>query len=152
MKHVIHVSLAAVLGITLACVPAEARKLKKTSKPSPIVDIVIDVSSQQMDVRVGGNHLANWDVSTGKSGYRTPRGTWRINRMARVHWSKQYKAPLPHAMFFVGGVAIHATKGIHKLGTAASHGCVRLAPQNAARLFSLVKSHGMNRTQVTVTN
>jgi lipoprotein-anchoring transpeptidase ErfK/SrfK len=137
-----------VLGNIFACAPADAKR--KAAVP-PAVLINIDLSSQEMNVRVQNYSFATWDVSTGKSGYRTPRGTWRINRMARVHWSKQFNAPLPHAMFFTGGIAIHATKGVQKLGTAASHGCVRLAPQNAARLFALVKRHGMNRAQVTVT-
>jgi lipoprotein-anchoring transpeptidase ErfK/SrfK len=152
MSKSVLTALMFVTSLSLACVPAEAAKRKKRSVPDPTVNIHIDVSSQSMSVRVKGNAVANWDVSTARAGYWTPRGTWRINRMARVHWSKQYKAPLPHAMFFVGGVAIHATKGVHKLGTPASHGCVRLAPEHAARLYSLVKSHGMERAQVTVTN
>jgi lipoprotein-anchoring transpeptidase ErfK/SrfK len=144
--------LALVMSLSVASVPAEAKKSRRKALPSPEVYINIDVSTQQMNVRVNGDTYASWDVSTGKAGHRTPRGSWRINRMARVHWSKQFNAPLPHAMFFVGGVAIHATKGVHRLGTAASHGCVRLAPDNAARLFALVKRHGMNKAQVTVTN
>jgi lipoprotein-anchoring transpeptidase ErfK/SrfK len=152
MKNAVNIGLALVLGAALLSAPAEARKRRKAPLPAPSVSIVIDISAQEMAVRVDGSQFASWDVSTARSGYWTPRGSWRINRMARVHWSKQYNAPLPYAMFFVGGVAIHATKGIHKLGTPASHGCVRLAPQDAARLFALVKSHGMTRAQVTVTN
>jgi lipoprotein-anchoring transpeptidase ErfK/SrfK len=98
------------------------------------------------------SNVGSFKVSTGKAGYRTPRGQWRVQRMARVHWSRQFKAPLPHAIFFVGGVAIHATKGVHKLGTPASHGCVRLAPSDAAKVYGLVARHGMKNTLVTVTN
>jgi hypothetical protein len=36
------------------------------------------------------------------------------------------------------------------LGRPASHGCVRLAPANAARLYQLVRTHGLTRTQVGV--
>ncbi len=130
--------------------PAEARKRKREPLPAPSVNIHIDISSQSMNVRVQGSQFGHYKVSTARAGYSTPRGSWRINRMARVHWSKQYNAPLPHAMFFVGGIAIHATKGVHKLGTPASHGCVRLAPGDAARLYALVARHGMKKSLVTV--
>jgi lipoprotein-anchoring transpeptidase ErfK/SrfK len=139
-------------ALSLLAPDAEARKSKSKELPSPTLRISIDLSSQSMSIYSNGSHHGSYKVSTGKPGYSTPRGSWRVQRMARVHWSRQYKAPLPHAIFFVGGVAIHATKGIHKLGTRASHGCVRLAPADAARVYSLVSRHGMRNTLVTVSH
>ena len=55
-------------------------------------------------------------------------------------------------MFFTPqGNAIHGTYAVGNLGRAVSHGCVRLAPQNAALLFSLVQSQGMYGAQVVIT-
>jgi lipoprotein-anchoring transpeptidase ErfK/SrfK len=139
-------------ALTLFSFDAEARKSKAKDLPSPTLRIAIDISSQSMSIYSNGAHHGSYKVSTGKTGYSTPRGSWRVQRMARVHWSRQYKAPLPHAIFFVGGVAIHATKGVQKLGTRASHGCVRLAPGDAARVYSLVARHGMRNTLVTVSH
>jgi lipoprotein-anchoring transpeptidase ErfK/SrfK len=145
--------LALVIAFSSGAEAHKKHRKKSTKLPSPAVHINIDLSSQAMSVVVEGNHFARWDVSTGRAGYWTPRGSWRVNRMARVHYSKQFNNyPLPYAMFFVGGVAIHATKGEHKLGKPASHGCVRLANRNAAKLFALVKRHGMKRALVTVSN
>lgn len=153
MKKLLALILTGFLAAGGFAANAEAAKRKKRDTvPDPVVKVHIDVSSQTMSVLVGSSHYASWKVSTARAGYKTPRGSWRVQRMARVHWSRQYKAPLPHALFFVGGVAIHATKGVHRLGTPASHGCVRLAPQNAASLYSLVARHGMKKTLVTVTN
>jgi lipoprotein-anchoring transpeptidase ErfK/SrfK len=140
--------------VCTAAPPAEARKRHKSSPlPEPTLRINIDVSSQSMLVTANGNKVASYKVSTARAGYWTPRGHWRVQRMARVHYSKQFNNyPLPHAIFFVGGVAIHATKGVHRLGSPASHGCVRLAPGDAARLYAMVASHGMKKTLVTVSN
>ncbi len=43
---------------------------------------------------------------------------------------------MPHAIFFYYGFAIHGTNQVRHLGSPASHGCVRLAPQNATKLFN----------------
>jgi lipoprotein-anchoring transpeptidase ErfK/SrfK len=131
----------------LAAAPVEAR-----SASAPRLKIHIDISSQTMSVRNSNGSVAHWRVSTGKSGARTPTGSWRINRMAHNHMSTQFKVRLPYAMFFVGGVAIHATtKQVHMLGKPVSNGCVRLAPANAARLYSMVGRSGARNTLVTVT-
>ena len=66
--------------------------------------------------------------------------------------SRQWKmAPMPHSIFFKDGYAIHGTNETGNLGRPASHGCVRLAPKNAAKLFNLVKSHGEKKTKIVVT-
>jgi len=59
---------------------------------------------------------------------------------------------MPHSIFFLGGYAIHATYYINQLGRPASHGCIRLHPQNAAKLYSLVQKHGMKSTRITISN
>ncbi len=93
----------------------------------------------------------SWVVSTAAYGYRTPTGTFKPTWMSKMWYSRQYDyAPMPHAVFFHQGVAIHATYATRSLGRPASHGCVRLAPKNAATLFKLVSSHGKERTQIVV--
>ena len=104
---------------------------------------VVDKSSQSMNVFQGGRRLYTWKVSTGRPGYGTPSGTWSIKRMHREYYSRKYDtAPMPHAMFYNGGFAVHATYSVKRLGRVASHGCVRLSPNNARTLFNLVKRHG----------
>jgi lipoprotein-anchoring transpeptidase ErfK/SrfK len=108
------------------------------------------------------NLLYNWPVSTGRevvefapNGQRapsfTPQGYYELDpdRMYKHHTSGQWHSPMPYAMFFnweVGGMqtglAIHSATGedISLLGKRASAGCVRLAPQNAAALFNLIRT------------
>ena len=53
---------------------------------------------------------------------------------------------MPHAIFFYYGFAIHGTNQVRHLGSPASHGCVRLAPQNATKLFNLMRAEGGTKT------
>jgi hypothetical protein len=72
--------------------------------------------------------------------------------MNKMWYSRQWdNAPMPHAVFFTReGHAIHGTQEVRRLGSPASHGCVRLAPQNAATLFGLVEEIGLENTQVVL--
>ena len=104
-----------------------------------------------MFVKVNGWPYGSWKVSTARSGYHTPRGSYRVQRTARVYFSKKYdNAPMPNSVFFYGGYAIHGTYHIKNLGRPASHGCVRLAPKNAAALYALVQRHGSRSTRITI--
>jgi lipoprotein-anchoring transpeptidase ErfK/SrfK len=115
--------------------------------------VQIDKSSQRMAVSVDGMTRYNWPVSTGRSGYGTPSGVFRPQLMAR-HWfsRKYYNAPMPHAIFFYYGFAIHGTNDLARLGGPASHGCVRLHPSHAAALFALVQRNGSRNTRIEISN
>ena len=113
--------------------------------------VLIDKSEQAMMVVVNGIMRYEWDISTGRPGHGTPSGNFRPQWMARSYFSKKYyNAPMPHAIFFYHGFAIHGTYDIHRLGGPASHGCVRLRPRNAATLFELVQHYGMRRTRIII--
>jgi lipoprotein-anchoring transpeptidase ErfK/SrfK len=106
------------------------------------IDVEIDLSTQIMHVRSGKATYA-WPVSTARDGYATPRGRYRPTLLKRIHYSRKYHmSPMPHAIFFNGGYAIHGTYETRFLGRPASHGCIRLAPHHAARLFEMVEHEG----------
>ena len=59
---------------------------------------------------------------------------------------------MPHSIFFTpAGHAIHGSNATRRLGSPASHGCIRIAPANAAKLFALVSAEGLSNTKVVVT-
>jgi lipoprotein-anchoring transpeptidase ErfK/SrfK len=117
----------------------------------PVLVARIDISSQTMTVSRNGAVLDRWKVSTAGEGYRTPLGRYRPTRMHRMWYSKKYdNSPMPFSIFFQGGYAIHGTGSIKRLGTPASHGCVRLHPSNAARLYALVKQAGPGNTSIVI--
>lgn len=119
--------------------------------PTPTLHIDIDLTRQTMTVYEGTTVRHTWAVSSGRRGYATPTGTFNPTWMARQWFSRQYdNAPMPHSIFFYEGVAIHGSHAIRSLGRPASHGCVRLAPKNAATLFRMVTRHGKDRTRIVV--
>jgi hypothetical protein len=137
-------AFAFAFGLALACL------LVKTADAG--VSIQVDKSSQRMTVTTDSGERYVWPVSTGRSGYGTPAGSYRPQWMARKWFSrKYYNSPMPHSIFFHGGYAIHGTNYVSRLGGPASHGCVRLAPANAAKLFALVQREGMGNTRIAVT-
>ncbi len=113
--------------------------------------VTVDKSAQRLAVTVDGAQRYEWPVSTARVGYRTPNGTYKPQRLARKWFSRKYDwSPMPYSIFFDGGYAIHGSYEISHLGRPASHGCVRLRPDNAALLFALVKGH-VDDTTIVIT-
>ena len=131
--------VSAVLAFVMLAVPASAG-----------VVVTIDKSTQRMNVVVDGVKKYTWPVSTGGKGYTTPSGSYNAFRMEEEHYSKEWDdAPMPYSIFFTHqGHAIHGSNS--RLGVPLSHGCVRLAPQNAATLYKLVQREGLFSTRVVV--
>ena len=115
------------------------------------IAITVDLTTQEMNVSSDGRTIYTFDVSTGRKGYTTPTGSYRPIRMHKMWYSSKYEnSPMPYSIFFHGGYAIHGTGDLKNLGTVASHGCVRLHPDNAEKLFDLVKQVGMKNTKITL--
>jgi hypothetical protein len=114
--------------------------------------VVIDKPTQAMKVFVDNVERYTWKISTGLRNYDTPTGAYTARSMNEIWYSKEWDdAPMPHAIFFTRkGHAIHGTDVTQKLGRPASHGCVRLAPENARTLFALVKKTGLENTEIVL--
>lgn len=117
------------------------------------VSILVDKNTQQMTVSVDGATRYTWPVSSGNPSHETPNGNFKTFRMEEDHYSKEFDdAPMPNAIFFTKqGHAIHGTDSVNRLGSPASHGCVRLSRANALKLWDLVKTEGLLNTTVTLT-
>jgi lipoprotein-anchoring transpeptidase ErfK/SrfK len=152
MKRIVLFVAALSLILGLSSIEAQAKR-RHPYKPTlpPIVTVFVDIGAQNMSVNVNGMPYGYWTVSTARSSYHTPRGSYRAIRLARVYYSKKYdNSPMPNSVFFYGGYAIHGTYHIKSLGRPASHGCVRLRPEHAAELYELVEQYGMERTRIVV--
>lgn len=118
--------------------------------------------------------IHNWPVSTGREemlpsptgkmlGTHTPEGVFKLDRgrFYEDYTSRQWESPMPFAMFFdwktegrPSGLAIHGSdeQGEKDLGTRASHGCIRLATENAKTLFFLIRDNYRGRVPVFQVN
>lgn len=134
MHHFARVALATIASIGLCAIALPSVAEAK-------VQISVDLDSQTMHVESKGKTF-DWKVSSGKPGYETPNGNFGVLWTDKDHFSDTYdKAPMPNAIFFAPGYAIHgASKSAW--GHPASHGCVRLPVGKAAILFEMVKTQG----------
>lgn len=122
-----------------------------STRASAEILVQVNRATQTMDVSVDGFPRYSWRVSTGRPGLGTPAGTYHPQSMAQSWFSRRYyNSPMPHSIFFYRGFAIHGTYEISRLGGPASHGCVRLDPENAATLYGLVQQEGMRATTIVV--
>ncbi|HLW91620.1 MAG TPA: L,D-transpeptidase [Roseiarcus sp.] len=122
---------------------AVATVLASIEAANALVRIDVDLSTQTMRVNSGSGDSYEWPISSGRKGHLTPTGWYRpIGLYTMVHSAKYDNAPMPHSIFFLSQYAIHGTTAVGSLGRPASHGCIRLAPGNAAALFAMVKAEG----------
>ncbi len=120
-------------------------------KPSEFVLARVDLSDQKMYVYVDEKLEHVFPISSGRGSYRTPTGQWNAAWLSRYHRSKKYhNAPMPYSVFFYRGYAVHGTTDIRHLGRPASHGCIRLHPDNAKIFFSLVQENGKDSTLISI--
>jgi lipoprotein-anchoring transpeptidase ErfK/SrfK len=123
--------------------------------------VEIDKSRQQLYLYLMGELKDSFAVSTGKGKkYETPnmdlqpRGPVLTKYTSKKFPGGNYMklGNMPYAVFLRGGYAIHGTTpgNFAKLGTRASHGCIRVHPDNAKVLNSLVKTVGLQQTWVRI--
>jgi lipoprotein-anchoring transpeptidase ErfK/SrfK len=138
-------------GIVWAAALALVMAGHGTAAMAERVEVRVSISRQVMEVFHEGRKLYEWPVSTAKKGKITPSGSWQPEFLSKNHRSRRYNnAPMPWAIFYDGNYAIHGTDQVRRLGKPASHGCVRLHPENAKILFRMVRSEGMANTKVTI--
>ena len=108
------------------------------------VTIDVDLGAQRMHVASASGASYDWPISSGRPGHATPRGLFwpvALYRMVRSY-PKYDSEPMPFTIVFYENFAIHGSADVESLGRPVSHGCVRLAPDNAETLFGLVEREG----------
>lgn len=129
--------------ITLLLSPANAMAERLVAR--------VDLSDQRMTISIDGEMIYSWAVSTGRKDFETPVGFYNAQRKYVMWHSRTYdNAPMPYAVFFYGGYAVHGTTAVSRLGQVASHGCVRVTTKNAKTFYDLVGEVGLAETLVEV--
>lgn len=122
--------------------------------------VEVDLSDRQLQVIENDETIKTYEVAVGTKTNPTPTGTFSI---AKIVWNptwvppdepwargKEAKGPADAdnpmkmvKMFFQEpDYYIHGTDAVDSLGTAASHGCVRMDPEEATELAKLLMEHG----------
>lgn len=136
--------------------PTNVKKLISENKVVILVNKAAKgPGAQTMNIYENGDLVMTTKVSTGKeervvstSGRAyvttTPVGHFRPTKMYTDYLSYTWNAPMPNAVFFIGGIAIHATgtSNYSKLGTRASGGCVRTTLDDSKKVREIVMETG----------
>jgi lipoprotein-anchoring transpeptidase ErfK/SrfK len=106
--------------------------------PKGPLQIIISINQQELHLYSNGTHVADVPVATGVPDHPTPLGVFSVIEKDRYHESNIYSsAPMPYMQRITwSGVAIHEGVGV---GHPASHGCVRIPREFAARLWVLTR-------------
>ena len=125
------------------------------------LELRVNLRARILFVTRGDSTLKSYAVAVGQEKYPTPLGTFSIRRIVwnpswrpppDADWAKGKKAKGPGEpgnpmkvvkIFFQDpDYYIHGTGDVESLGSAASHGCLRMDPSEVADLAKLIMEHG----------
>jgi lipoprotein-anchoring transpeptidase ErfK/SrfK len=152
-------SIAAAKAVTNANAVTNAKPAE--AKAEGPLTLRADLSARMLFVMQGGTTIKTYTVAVGQERYPTPPGSYSIRKIV---WNPSWKPP-PEAAWAKGKTAkgpgdpgnpmkvvkiffhepdyyIHGTDAVGSLGEAASHGCLRMDPDEVADLAKLIMEHG----------
>jgi lipoprotein-anchoring transpeptidase ErfK/SrfK len=94
--------------------------------------LCVNKTTRKVHLMLNGKVLRSADARFGCSGTATRNGQFKVYRKSRYHVSRQYNSPMPWAMFFSGGQAVHYSSDFAARGyNGCSHGCVNVRSKSA---------------------
>jgi len=151
-----------VVFAALVAVAAVVRRAPAStqSAPDPTLSIVANLEVRTLYLKVGDSTVASYPVAIGSAKYPTPRGQYSVRKIiwnpAWVppdrDWARD-KVPQPPGaranpmklvkiFFREPAYYIHGTGDVESLGDAASHGCLRMDPDDAYRVARYLMENG----------
>lgn len=155
------IGLSALPEAVLAFDPAKA-PLPGLSQPSaylpPLIEplrLVISLNKKQVTLFEGETAIKSYPIAIGRAGWETPEGNFKIAQKVKdPTWqnplngyiipSRDPENPLGGYWlgFWTDGknwVGLHETPNTASVGSAASHGCIRMYGKDIAEIFAKVK-------------
>jgi murein L,D-transpeptidase YcbB/YkuD len=141
-------------------VAAPKPDLRTFGKVDAPVRLAANLSAKELTVVAGNGALRTFKVAIGAAPYRTPTGTYNIRKIVwnpswippDSKWAKGKTAkgpgepgnPMKVAKIFFRepDYYIHGTAELNSLGTADSHGCLRMSPDDVAELAQFLMENG----------
>jgi len=111
---------------------------KEAAKPQGPLIVAVSINKQQLKIYDANGLFATAPVSTGMKDHPTPMGVFSVIQKQKFHRSNIYSdAPMPFMERITwSGIALHA--GVLP-GHPASHGCIRMPPGFAVRMYGLTR-------------
>jgi lipoprotein-anchoring transpeptidase ErfK/SrfK len=150
--------LGVLLTIMLASAPRILERLRDDDAAAPVLKV--DLSSRELRVVENGKVVRTYDVAVGTRKHPTPTGTFRTGRIVwnprwvppPSEWARRLKAraagdprnPMQGVKIYFREpwYFIHGTNNPGSIGTAASHGCIRMRTKDAKALARRISKHG----------
>lgn len=158
-KHRLAAALIVSTGAFVVSASAHSVAPKPLS-PDPEVSLIADLSERKLVIREGNENVETFAISIGRGSKPTPRGDYRIRKIVwnpawippDENWAKDKKPQPPGAkdnpmklvkiFFKEPDYYIHGTSDVESLGEAASHGCLRMHPDDAYRVARFLMENG----------
>lgn len=134
------------------------------ASPDEALTLRADLTARKLTVQRGGEVIKEYDVAVGTPKYPTPRGSFMIRKIVwnpkwvppDSKWAQGKKPAAPGSernpmklvkiFFQEPDYYIHGTGDTTSLGEAASHGCLRMDPNDAGELaLLLMDNDGVSR-------
>lgn len=139
--------------------PKRAAKSTAPAQKRPSISapfyLVISLSKRQVELYEDGRLVQSYPIAVGRSGWETPTGEFQVMQMRRNPvWINPFTdeaipsndARNPLGRFWIGfwtdgrnWIGFHGTPEVQSVGTAASHGCIRMFDQDIEALFQQVQ-------------
>ena len=137
--------------------PATKPAVAATGKPptqEEVVSLILKLKEKRVYVYRGDKLLKRYPVAIGKKGWETPTGEWQVmEKIKNPAWTsfktgEVFPAGVENPLgsrwigFWTDGkdvIGFHGTPDLKSIGTAASHGCVRMRNRDVKAMFPLIK-------------
>ena len=154
---------SAQIGLPVSAIPAAKDTMESDTLAIVEAPLTLraSLSERMLYVQRGDTTLQTFSVAVGTDQYPTPLGSFRIKK---IIWNPSWRPP-PDSEWARGKTAkdpgdprnpmkvvkiffkepdyyIHGTGDVESLGSAASHGCLRMDPEEVAPLAKLIMEHG----------
>lgn len=124
------------------------------------VHVNVDLSERKLYLKNGDEVVRAYEIGVGQAAYPTPEGNYTVRRIVwnppwtppDEAWAANKEPQQPGAAanpmkvvkiyFNEPDYYIHGTGSVSTLGGAVSHGCLRMAPEDAASLARYLMEHG----------
>lgn len=107
-----------------------------SDRTKKVYSIFIEIEDKTLYLLENGKCIKEYTIATGKSGYPSPLGHWSI--IEKGDWGEGFGGRWLGLDVPWGQFGIHGTIYSGSIGSAASHGCIRMFNDDVAELYRLV--------------